>query len=113
MFKAFQILSDTAAQCSGYVLHGKPVSVKLLSLNTVKRSLDGTALMKAGYSLSVSGKNQSDLLNILDNCRKIILADNCCFNIIFSDVSCSYSDHGEYLYSLEWSCMFFDGGDSL
>lgn len=113
MLKAFQILSDVSDMCGGYALHGKPVSVKLVSLNTVGSSLDCTVLMKAGYSLSVSGENQKDLLDTLDNCRKIILAGSCCFNITFSDISCSYSDHGEYLYSLEWSCMFFDGGDIL
>ena len=113
MFKAFQILSDISDKCSGYVLHGNPISVKLASLNTVRSSFCGSSLFKAGFSLSVSHEDQNYLLSVLDNCKNIILADNSCFNIIFTDISCSYSNQGEYLYSLNWSCMFFDGGDSL
>ena len=111
MFKPFAVLADIAQKCSGFVLHGEPVNVKLLSVCTAHKTFTGNSLVKAEFAISVSDEDQQSLLDTLDNCRRLIADYNGFFDTRFSDVSCSVSPRGVYCYVMKWSCMMSDGGE--
>lgn len=111
MFSPFAALADIAGKCSGFVLHGEPVNVKLLSLSTAYKTFSDKALIKAEYALSVSDEDQQSLLDTLDSFLIVIANYSGFFNVVFSGVSCSVSPRGVYSYVLEWSCIMPDGGD--
>ncbi len=113
MNSALSILADISLALSGVILHGKPVKTELISDEKLHAFSFSNSLRKASFSVTVFGKDQKDVLDKLDACRKKIAALKNVFPPDFHGASGKWLGSSEYSYTLKFDCIYLSGGDSL